>query len=731
MKIVLLLISLIIGLYANETKEILLLHSYNKGLKWSDGISQGVEEAMLKHPEYELTTDYMDSKKIDSFEYFDLLIDLYQKKYINRKYKVIIAADNYAYNFALKNHEKLFHNIPIVFCGVENFNKKKIPIKLQNYVTGVIEYKEIKKNIKLIKKVLPDVKTIYIISDNSFSSLVIKKQILSRAKEFKKDLNIIYDNEIEMETISQKINNLPKNSVILFTSLYRDKNYRYIPYNELRLFFKSSKIPIFAVNKIHLGEGVLGGVMINPYQQGYLATQKAFEILNGKNILNIKIDKPAGEYNFDYNILKKFNINRLNIPTNANIINKPKTFFEKNRELVESAFSMLPLLLFLLLGLIVNIIRRIRVEIKLIEKNKLDNVLLNNVQSGIFWKSNDDILLGCNQPLCNFLNLSKEEIIGKKMKEIMPELCQKIFKPDEFINEIEMTLTNKTKERINVLIKRKQYYNNKNEEAGIITIISDMTKMKKLEAQRKKDEQFIIQRSKLSEIGEMMASVAHQWKNPLVEISAIAQELQYKRKKAQITQEDTDLFVYDIMTQVGYMTNTIDDFRNFIKPSSFKSEFSVNKAVKELLNIIEHNIKYNYIKVNIVYENNLEYFIFGYSNEFKQSILNIINNAKDSIIKRKEKEDINGVISLYIKNSQNMVCINIKDNGLGIPKEKLNSIFEPFITSKKGGDGFGLYMVKLIIEDKMGGSISALECENGAEIMICIKNRFNKIERDS
>ena len=181
------------------------------------------------------------------------------------------------------------------------------------------------------------------------------------------------------------------------------------------------------------------------------------------------------------------------------------------------------------------------------------------------------------------------------------------------------------------------------------------------------------------------------------------------------------------MTQVGYMTNTIDDFRNFIKPSTFKSEFSVNRAIKELLHVIEHNIKYNYIDMEITYENNQEYFIFGYPNEFKQSILNVINNAKDSIIMKKRSYNIHGKISLHVKGVNESISISIKDNGLGIDEKKLDSIFEPFVTTKKDGDGFGLYMVKLIIEDKMNGSIRALKCDDGAEILICIKNKFNKI----
>ncbi len=146
MKYVLLVILIFTSLFSSNTNEILLLHSYNKGLKWSDSISKGLEDVLKEHPDYELTTEYMDSKKIDSKEYFNLLLNLYKKKFSTRKYKVIIVADNYAFEFALKNHKTLFNKVPIVFCGVENLNKKDIPLNQQRYVTGVVEYKDIKRN---------------------------------------------------------------------------------------------------------------------------------------------------------------------------------------------------------------------------------------------------------------------------------------------------------------------------------------------------------------------------------------------------------------------------------------------------------------------------------------------------------------------------------------------------------------------------------------------------------
>jgi signal transduction histidine kinase len=319
--------------------------------------------------------------------------------------------------------------------------------------------------------------------------------------------------------------------------------------------------------------------------------------------------------------------------------------------------------------------------------------------------------------------MKKEEIIGKKIHEILPSLCDKIKDSDEFINELETTLTFKNVS-MEVLIRRKRYFNKKNQEAGIVTIINDMTDIKKLQNQRKKDEQFIIQRSKLSEIGEIMTSIAHQWKTPLIEISTIAQELLYKRSKKELSKEDSKEFVDEIMTQVQYMTKTIDDFRSFIKPSMSKSNFEIREAIEELLRIIEHNIKYNYIDVEVNFQENKKYIISGYPNEFKQAILSIINNARDSILKKREKENFQGKITIDTFYGNENIYISIKDNGIGIKKDNLEKIFEPFFTDKINGDGFGLYMVKLIIEDKMDGVIKALEQKNGANILIALNKNL-------
>lgn len=245
--------------------------------------------------------------------------------------------------------------------------------------------------------------------------------------------------------------------------------------------------------------------------------------------------------------------------------------------------------------------------------------------------------------------------------------------------------------------------------------------LKAIELQKNKHQQFIIQQSKLAEIGEIFSSIAHQWKNPLVEIATITQEHFYSTEDS--INEQNNQYVHDIMVQVRYMTDTINDFQKFIMPSTQKTVFDVSEAIETMMKIINHNIKYNYIDVTIDVSNATNFMVSGYKNEFMQTLLNVVNNAKEQIKEARENKLIKrGSIFIQIYNYSKKVIIDIKDNGGGIPIDKMPNIFDAYYTTKEQGHGIGLYMSKLIIEDKMGGKIRASNTNEGACFTITLGN---------
>ena len=212
---------------------------------------------------------------------------------------------------------------------------------------------------------------------------------------------------------------------------------------------------------------------------------------------------------------------------------------------------------------------------------------------------------------------------------------------DKFITNTsisnELILKNKDGQEFIYYINHKEYLEDLNNSGGSVTVFTDITKERHAQLEKDKQQDFIIQQSKLAEIGEIFSSIAHQWKTPLVEISTIAQEHFYMESPDKKVLENDHQYVDDIMRQVNYMTETINDFQTFIMPSNRKTVFDINDAVVKMMNIVEQNIKYNYIKVNIKVKDNTNLMINGYKNELMQTLLNVVNNAKEVLLKNRKK----------------------------------------------------------------------------------------------
>jgi len=236
--------------------------------------------------------------------------------------------------------------------------------------------------------------------------------------------------------------------------------------------------------------------------------------------------------------------------------------------------------------------------------------------------------------------------------------------------------------------------------------------------QRLEQEQILIQQSKLAAMGEMIGNIAHQWRQPIAEISAILMNMKITYEFNKFTQEYMNIKITEANKLTSYMSQTISDFQNFFNPQGEKELFSIEKACKDAFFIVESSMKYHSIDVQFDIQVNSQ--VFGYKNEYSQVILNILSNAKDIFIERKIK---NPSIKIEIKTGENYAIVKIEDNAGGIRDEILEKIFEPYFTTrhKTQGTGIGLYMSKNIIERSMNGFINVVNKNQGACFIIKVK----------
>jgi len=255
-----------------------------------------------------------------------------------------------------------------------------------------------------------------------------------------------------------------------------------------------------------------------------------------------------------------------------------------------------------------------------------------------------------------------------------------------------------------------------NSEQKIDTLTKELEALKiKMQNDCEKSKEILTQQSKMASMGEMIGNIAHQWRQPLMELSSILMTIEAKLK---LEDELSKEFLLDAIERsnlvMKYMSQTIDDFRSFFSKEKEKVRFKISDQLKSAVNIISTVLDNKNIKLNIVVKNNP--FVYGYKNEYAQALINLIANAKDILIAR----GIEGaLIEVKVYQKEDLCVTEVIDNGGGISVKPMEKVFDPFFTSgKKHGTGVGLFMTKLIVENHMSGKLSVSNTEHGAKFII-------------
>ena len=238
----------------------------------------------------------------------------------------------------------------------------------------------------------------------------------------------------------------------------------------------------------------------------------------------------------------------------------------------------------------------------------------------------------------------------------------------------------------------------------------------------------LFQQTKMAAMGEMIANIAHQWRQPLNNISLLVYFVRDNYDNKNFTKDDFAVCVHDISSQLSYMSNVIEDFSAFFKPTSKETVFNLSSALKKTINLSA--IEYLYKDIIIIKDTkNIQ--LKTLENEFTQVLINILTNARDEFVRNESEEKL--IFVSAIKKDTNII-IKIRDNAGGIHEDHIPRVFEPYFTTKEEskGTGIGLYMCSEIITKHMHGQILVENKEytyrdrifKGAEFTIILPNNL-------
>jgi len=280
-----------------------------------------------------------------------------------------------------------------------------------------------------------------------------------------------------------------------------------------------------------------------------------------------------------------------------------------------------------------------------------------------------------NIPILFITASTDEESIEKAYKAGGVDYITKPFKPTELVARVSTQL-------------------------DLVDKTHNLEKLISTQVQQLRDKDtLLIEQSKKAEMGQMIATIAHQLKQPLNVIAAMMSGAIIN----DMIGEDIDIdeLGTKVQDEIKFMSETIDMYRTFFSNNQDKKEILLEKIIEDTLNILGGNIlNITFIKE---YQKDLKK-IKVYPNEIIQCVMNIIKNAQDN---QDENKITKKVIKISIYDEGAYQVITIHDNGGGVPKEIQDKIFENYFTTKSedAGTGIGLHLVKQIIEDKHNGEV--------------------------
>lgn len=714
-------------------KDVVLINSYHPAFEWTKEITESIIRELPEKDNYRISIENMDAKRFNEKHHLDSFQEYLEKKYAKIKVDGIICSDNYAFEFVLKHGQKIWGDVPIAFCGVNNIQGYSGFDTLR--IKGVDEALDMAGTIDLIQKIEPQLENLIVISDSTLSGKLFMEQFKATAKNQFPKLNYTPIYAVSSEMLESTLSNYtPENKAIYLLSLYIERKgvSRSIT-QESEIIRNSLDVPIFSNWDFMMNHGVLGGVLQKGSEQGADAARIMRKMLQGNSSSIPFLSKSNTTTIIDYKELTRHFSNTSFLLPGVNYINKPKSFIQKNKTslLILSSLISVFLLIIILLARMIAIKRIAEKQIRKGEE-RLELALeganiglwdINFIAKESFFNEKTASLLGyaeAKELTFDYKNWS--ELIHPDDVEPSKEafLLHLAGFTDNFKKEIRFKISTGEYKWFSVLgiITEKQGQI----ATRILGVIMDIHNQKIFEEQLKSA---LIKAEESDRLkSAFLANMSHEIRTPMNAILGFSEIL----IQQPVGTDETMTYLKMIRNSGDNLLNLINDIIDISKMESGKFKlaptvFDLHALLNRVNLIAQADIKRQKNKqVEFILTKELaqkEYFIFTDRFRLEQILNNLITNAlkftKEGAIK----------LSYKIVDKKN-ITFTVSDTGIGITPEDQMVIFERFRQTdnnnyeSRGGIGLGLSITKNIVQ-LMNGEIGVTsEVSKGSEFTFTI-----------
>ncbi|WP_047496934.1 ATP-binding protein [Terriglobus sp. TAA 43] len=322
--------------HGEHSKNVLVLHMENSHTPANVAASRAIQEVLGRDPTVQIFEEYLDEDRlgVDGAA----MADVFARKYTGQRFALIMTVGPPALRFLAQYGEQLWPSVPRVFADVDGS-----PEQLPPNTTGVYGFFRFAPTLDLALQLQPDVQHVFYIGGGASGEIARRSIAQNEFRPYMGRLDFTYINGLPLPQLLNRLSGLPPHSVVIYTTFFKDnEGNTFVTANLAPVIVAASNAPVYGTLQGVLGSGIVGGSLFDFGPQTHAAAELGLKILRGTPATSLAVEEgPSNKVVVDWRQLKRWSIPETNVPTNATIMFRELTLWERYRDYVWIAAGVL------------------------------------------------------------------------------------------------------------------------------------------------------------------------------------------------------------------------------------------------------------------------------------------------------------------------------------------------------------------------------------------------------
>jgi len=707
---------------AAEPRRVLMLHAFNYTFPATTLIADGARKRLLERlPQpLEIDADFLDLARNTDAEYESRIAMFLRAKYQKRPPDVVITLGSAALPFIVRHRDDFAPNAPVVFTAIspQNYGASRLPPN----VTGIITEFNLDKTLALAERLQPEASRLFVIAGSGAVDRLWQSTARKTIEDRQRKFEVTYLFERSHANLVEEVSKIPRDSIVMLLTVFADsEGNAYVPAQVAGSLSAVSPAPLYAPYDTYIGNGIVGGFVETFESVGVRAADMALQILAGNDPATIVPQTNPGQtYRVDHRAMARWGLQESKLPPDTVVLFKEPTIWTEHRGAVVAAILIVALQSLIVAALLFQRRRRLRAENLLKESEERMTFAAAAANIGLWQFDRDRNELWATEHCRSMFGIARDAPLTRNtfLSAVHPDDLQtatqalrSLATEQPAISDVRIVLPGGETRWVRMRARSRSEGGGRSKHLGGIFV--DITEQKSAEAEVALQRLEVEHLMRVSVLGELSGSIAHEVNQPLTAILSNAQAALHL-----LAQNSPDLAevrdaLQDIVHEDIRAGEVIHRLRSLLKKGERKTEYvNINDLVRSTVSLLHSELIGRYISLRLDLDH-APLLTRGDSVQLQQVLLNLVMNAMDAMASTPIAQRS---IQISTDGPQaGMVDVRVKDRGHGIRPKENGRLFEPFYTTKDQGLGLGLTLCSTIIQAHQG-RLTLVNDERGGAI---------------